>query len=123
MRGTHRGDFVGITPTNQVLEITGVDIDKVVDGRIVEHGFSRTAFASFNTLSASTASWVSSGLGGCSRSARRRVIEAGRAVTPEQALEAVKADLKPLNSSVEVSQEEHDEVVAVKAMFLNEDYR
>ena len=52
-----------------------------------------------------------------------RVIEAGRAVTPEQALEAVKADLKPLNSSVEVSQEEHDEVVAVKAMFLNEDYR
>ena len=46
-----------------------------------------------------------------------------RAVTPEQALEAVKADLKPLNSSVEVSQEEHDEVVAVKAMFLNEDYR
>ena len=46
-----------------------------------------------------------------------------RAGPPEQALEAVKADLKPLNSSVEVSQEEHDEVVAVKAMFLNEDYR
>mgnify|MGYP002508224720 CR=1 FL=1 len=35
MRGTHRGDFVGITPTNQVLEITGVDIDKVVDGSLV----------------------------------------------------------------------------------------
>ena len=33
------------------------------------------------------------------------------------------ADLKALNSSVEVSQEERDEVVAVKAMFLNEDYR
>ena len=49
--------------------------------------------------------------------------EEGRADTPEQALETVKADLKALNSSVQVSQEEHDEVVAVKAMFLNEDYR
>lgn len=52
-----------------------------------------------------------------------RAVEAGRAVTPEQALEAVKAGLKALNASVQVSQEEHDEVVAVKAMFLNEDYR
>ena len=53
----------------------------------------------------------------------RRCIETGRAATPEQALEAVKSDLKALNSSVQVSQEEHNEVVAVKAMFLNEGYR
>ena len=53
----------------------------------------------------------------------RRCIEAGRAITPDEALEVVKADLKALNSGVEVSQEEHDEVVAIKAMFLNEDYR
>lgn len=53
----------------------------------------------------------------------RRCIEEGRAAAPEQALEAVKAGLKALNADVEVSQEEHDEVVAVKAMFLNEDYR
>lgn len=52
-----------------------------------------------------------------------RVIREGRADTAAQALEAVKTDLKALNSSVEVSQEEHDEVVAVKAMFLNENYR
>ena len=52
-----------------------------------------------------------------------RAVEAGRAITSDEALEAVKAGLKALNSSVEVSQEEHDEVVAVKAMFLNEDYR
>ena len=52
-----------------------------------------------------------------------RCVEEGRADTPEQALETVKADLKALNSSVQVSQEEHDEVVAVKAMFLNEGYR
>lgn len=47
MRGTHRGDFVGITPTNQVLEITGVDIDKVVDGRIVVHGGAANTFETF----------------------------------------------------------------------------
>lgn len=52
-----------------------------------------------------------------------RAVEAGRAITSDEALEAVKADLKALNSNVEVSQEEHDEVVAIKAMFLNEDYR
>lgn len=52
-----------------------------------------------------------------------RVVREGRAAAIDQALEAVKADLKALNSSVEVSQEEHDEVVAVKAMFLNENYR
>ena len=53
----------------------------------------------------------------------RRCIEEGRATAPDEALEAVKSGLKALNASVEVSQEEHDEVVAIKAMFLNEDYR
>lgn len=53
----------------------------------------------------------------------RRVIEEGRAARPAEALEMVKQDLKALNSSVEVSQEEYDEIVAVKPLFLNEDYR
>ena len=53
----------------------------------------------------------------------RRAVEAGRAEQPAQALEVVKQDLKALNSSVEVDQEEYDEVVAVKAIFLNEDYQ
>ena len=35
----------------------------------------------------------------------------------------VKRDLKALNSSVEVDQEEYDEVMAIKPMFLNEDYQ
>ena len=52
-----------------------------------------------------------------------RAIEAGRAEGPSQALEVVKEDLKALNSSVEVEQEEYDEVVAVKALFLNEGYQ
>ena len=53
----------------------------------------------------------------------RQALEEGRAESPEQALEVVKQDLKALNSSVEVDQEEYDEVVTVKPMFLIEDYR
>ncbi len=37
-RGTHRGTWLGIKPTGKVVEFTGVNIDKVVNGRIVEHG-------------------------------------------------------------------------------------
>ena len=47
MRGTHKGEFIGITPTNKVLEITGVDIDKVIDGKIVEHGGAANTFETF----------------------------------------------------------------------------
>ena len=47
MRGTHKGEFFGITPTNEVLEITGVDIDKVIDGKIVEHGGATNTFETF----------------------------------------------------------------------------
>ena len=52
-----------------------------------------------------------------------RVVREGRAQTPDQALEVVKADLKALNSSVKVSQQEHDEVVDVKPLFLVCDYQ
>ncbi len=37
MRGTHRGEWLGIKPTGKVLEVSAVNIDKVVAGRIVEH--------------------------------------------------------------------------------------
>ena len=47
MRGTHKGEFIGITPTNKVLEITGVDIDKVIDGKIVERGGAANTFETF----------------------------------------------------------------------------
>lgn len=52
-----------------------------------------------------------------------RVLEAGKLQTAEEALEQVKKDLKALNADVTVEQEEYDEVVAVKPMFLVEDYR
>lgn len=47
MEGTHEGEWIGIKPTHKRLSFTGVDIDKVVDGRIVEHG---GAVNTFDTL-------------------------------------------------------------------------
>jgi predicted ester cyclase len=38
MRGTHRGEWQGIQPTGRSVEVTAVNIDRVVNGRIVEHG-------------------------------------------------------------------------------------
>ena len=50
-------------------------------------------------------------------------IEEGRAVTVPEALTAVENRLKSLNAAVQVEQEEYDEVVVIKAMFLNHDYQ
>lgn len=47
-----------------------------------------------------------------------RVLREGRAMSARDAYEVMKADLKALNSSVSVSQKEHDEVVLVKPLFL-----
>ena len=52
-----------------------------------------------------------------------RVLREGRAQNAEEALAVVKADLKALNADVQVSQEEYDEVVAIKSMFLLSDYQ
>ena len=37
-RGTHEGVWLGMRPTGAMVEMTAVNIDRVVDGRIVEHG-------------------------------------------------------------------------------------
>jgi predicted ester cyclase len=37
-RGTHKGSWLGIKPTGKAVAYTGVNINRVVDGRIVEHG-------------------------------------------------------------------------------------
>lgn len=44
MEGTHEGEWIGIKPTHKRLSFTGVDIDKVVDGKIAEHGGAVNAF-------------------------------------------------------------------------------
>jgi predicted ester cyclase len=37
-RGTHRGVWLGMKPTGKTVALTAVNIDRVVGGRIVEHG-------------------------------------------------------------------------------------
>lgn len=37
-RGTHLGRWLGMEPTGRQVVITGVNLDRVVGGRIVEHG-------------------------------------------------------------------------------------
>lgn len=53
----------------------------------------------------------------------RRIVREGRAESEAEALTLLKKELKALNSSVEVSQRDYDEVVAIKPMFLCMDYR
>lgn len=47
MEGTHEGEWLGIKPTYKKLSFFGVDIDKIIDGKIVEHG---GAVNTFETL-------------------------------------------------------------------------
>lgn len=37
-RGTHKGTWLGMKPTGRKLVFTGVNVDKVIEGKIVEHG-------------------------------------------------------------------------------------
>lgn len=43
-RGTHAGEWMGIKPTGKVVEYTGVNVNRVVDGKIVEHGGAANLF-------------------------------------------------------------------------------
>lgn len=47
MEGTHKGEWIGIKPTGKRLVFTGINIDKITDGLIVEHG---GAVNTFETL-------------------------------------------------------------------------
>lgn len=37
-RGTHRGEWLGMSPSGRTLVFTGVNVDRIVDGKLVEHG-------------------------------------------------------------------------------------
>ncbi len=52
-----------------------------------------------------------------------RVLKEGRAEDFASAFATMKEDLKAINSNTQVYQEEYDEIVAVKPMFLLEDYK
>jgi predicted ester cyclase len=44
MRGTHTCSWLGIKPTGKRMEVTGVNIDKIVDNKIVEHSGAANMF-------------------------------------------------------------------------------
>ena len=52
-----------------------------------------------------------------------RILREGRAQSAEEALDVLKADLKALTADVQVDQEEYDEVVVIKPLFLVSDYQ
>ena len=37
MRGTHLGEFFGIAPTGRKVEMTGMHLFRVADGKLIEH--------------------------------------------------------------------------------------
>ena len=44
-KGTHMGSWLGMRPTGKAVEITAVNVDRVVGGRIVEHGGAANSLA------------------------------------------------------------------------------
>jgi predicted ester cyclase len=38
MRGTHTGLWMGIKPTGKKIEVTGVNVDKIIESKSAEHG-------------------------------------------------------------------------------------
>jgi predicted ester cyclase len=50
MTGTHNGTWMGITPTGKRIMVTGVNIDKIKNGKIIEHGGAANLFNAFLDL-------------------------------------------------------------------------
>ena len=38
-RGTHRGEFQGIAPTDKQVAFSSIEIDRMVGGKVAEHWF------------------------------------------------------------------------------------
>lgn len=47
MEGTHLGEWLGIKPTGKKLQIAGINIDKIKEGKIIEHGGAASVFDTF----------------------------------------------------------------------------
>lgn len=44
MEGTHLGEWLGMNPSGKKLRISGANIDKFSDGKMVEHGGAANTF-------------------------------------------------------------------------------
>jgi predicted ester cyclase len=48
--GTHKGDFMGIAPTNERITITGIDIFRLDNGKVVEYWDAAHQVCAFPTV-------------------------------------------------------------------------
>ncbi len=49
-QGTHQGEVLGVPPTGKLITGTAIVIDRIVDGRIVEHWAGRDDFGLYQQL-------------------------------------------------------------------------
>ena len=52
MTGTHIGFWMNIKPTGKKIEVTGVNLDRISNGRIIEHGGAANLFESLLDIGA-----------------------------------------------------------------------
>lgn len=52
MTGTHLGEWMGIKPTGKEIMVTGVNIDRIVNGKILEHTGAANLFNSLLEIGA-----------------------------------------------------------------------
>jgi predicted ester cyclase len=50
LSGTHRGDFFGLAPSGRRVDVTGIDILRIRDGKIVEFWYSEDTLGLFRQL-------------------------------------------------------------------------
>ncbi|MFO7635668.1 MAG: ester cyclase [Caldilinea sp.] len=50
IRGTHQGDFMGIPATGRPIDVPGIIIYRIADGRIVEHWMETDAMSMMQQL-------------------------------------------------------------------------
>ena len=48
--GTHTGSFWGLPPTNRQVRFSGLEINRMVDGKVAEHWFQMDAMTLFEQL-------------------------------------------------------------------------
>ena len=47
MTGIHAGDWLGMQPTGKMMRVTGVNTDRIRNGKIVEHGGAANMFEAY----------------------------------------------------------------------------
>ena len=50
--GTHNGNWMGIKPTGKRICVTGVNIDKIKNGKMIEHGGAANLFDALSDIGA-----------------------------------------------------------------------